>query len=302
MATLLDGTTANLVDLQENKTVAILIANSVQFIQEFLAVTFHLVCLSRLETTSGDIKNFLVLFLTLVVFTGPYLNLWLLFTEKIFFSTIDWWVWVEFLLAVLIGGAHIAGSATACVIINSWSQTKSTITWNVMSNIKEENNEVSAHFVEEMFAVSSLLIGCVYLLWLKKMRKDKSEAQDETGDDKNKNQGMIKIEIRFYCQLTLLVAAVSQAFPDAYLSPHVACYKLMMQRITWEIFGNRIGGGLVGLLISSAWCLARVNYRNGIQPHLGDHPHKAPAKKNTPMGQRQRMPGFQLVMQGDSYF
>jgi hypothetical protein len=65
--------------------VATNLADSFTVLQEWMAVTFHLVCLSRLETTA-DIKSFMVLFLTLVVFTGPYLNAWLLYTDYIFFK------------------------------------------------------------------------------------------------------------------------------------------------------------------------------------------------------------------------
>jgi hypothetical protein len=62
-----------------------ILANFVAFLQEFLAVTFQLVSLSRLEKTAG-LKSSLVLFLTLVVFTGPYLNAWLLFIYNIWFK------------------------------------------------------------------------------------------------------------------------------------------------------------------------------------------------------------------------
>jgi hypothetical protein len=275
------------------------LADGFTVVQEWMAVTFHLVCLSRLETTA-DIKSCMVLFLTLVVFTGPYLNAWLLYTDHIFFKELS--IGVEkilwnFLLGVLIAGAHVLGSLTASAIVRDWSsKSNSTIKWELTPIEQEKDNDLSTHVLEEMFAVASLLIGCVYLLWLKKMRNDKPEKDNE--------KGIPRIEIRFYFQLTLLVAAVSQAFPDAYLSPHVACYKFFMNRISVAVLFCRLGGGAVGFLISCIWCILRVNYRNGVQIVLPDEHEQKTAtnyKGFQPL-QKAEMPGFRLSMHGGSYF
>jgi hypothetical protein len=111
---------------------ATIFANIVLVLQEFIAVTFHLVCLSRLEATP-DIKSNLVLFLTLVVFTGPYLNAWLAFAEYIIFKH-----WKECSMTlenigmgVAITAAHVVGSVLAWGLV-PWMQNPSadTITWN----------------------------------------------------------------------------------------------------------------------------------------------------------------------------
>jgi len=303
MSTLLDGFLGKLFP-PFNENLATYLADFFTVFQEWMAVTFHLVCLSRLETTA-DIKSSLVLFLTLVVFTGPYLNAWLLYTENIFFLKMPYHIPYTFLKGLLVGAAHVLGSFTASAIVRDWqSISKSTIKWNISPTEQESDHDLAVHVIEEMFAVTSLLIGCVYLLWLKKMRNAKPEKAHE--------QGIQKIEIRFYFQLTLLVTAVAQAFPDAYLSPHVACYKIFMNRISVSVLLARLGGAAVGFLMSCIWCVLRVNYRNCIQSSLGDeHEHKALTYTRlnqqdtkytpTPTIAKERMPSIRLSMHGGSY-
>jgi hypothetical protein len=302
-----------------SKERATFFANIVQVLQEFIAVAFHLVCLSRLEATS-DIKSNLVLFLTLVVFTGPYLNAWLVFAEYIIFK--KWkgnMIWENILIGIGITAAHVVGSLLAwgCVLgmqpasVNTitWNK-KNAITWNITDPTKQtEALNVSTnwhvHFFEEIFAVASLLIGFIYLIWLTKLRKAKSI---------HKYESIIKIDIKFYFQLTLLVAAVGQAFPSAMLSPHVLSYKLLMQTITIPEVFSRLGGGAIGLIIASLWCLFRVSYRKTIQIKLDDeHDHNVHVYEQVPTGEAmhtvsavagssRQMPGIRLAMHGSSYF
>lgn len=296
-----------------------LFANIVLVLQEFIAVAFHLVCLSRLEA-SADIKSNLVLFLTLVVFTGPYLNAWLVFAEYIIFK--KWeacMIFENISIGFGITVAHILGSLLAwgCVL-GMQPASVNTITWNkkysIHANITEteanknaamwDNDHWHVHFFEEIFAVASLLIGFIYLLWLTKLRKEKSIQNFEKS---------IKIDIKFYFQLTLLVAAVAQAFPSAQLSPHVLSYKVLMQTITIPEFLSRLGGGAIGLMIACVWCLFRVSYRENIQPRLAeDHDHNTAfyheidqehnVNNHASLPQKSRMPAIRLSMHGSSYF
>ena len=299
-----------------SKQKATFFANFVLVMQELFAVAFHLVCLSRLEA-SADIKSNLVLFLTLVVFTGPYLNAWLVFAEYIIFKKWDEcaMTWENMLKGISITAAHILGSLLAwgCVIgmqpasVNNiiWDK-KNAITCNMTDDAKKkmamnDDSHWHVHLFEEIFAVASLLIGFIYLLWLTKLRKEKSVQEYEN---------IIKIDIKFYFQLTLLVAAVAQAFPSAQLSPHVLSYKLLMQTISIPQFLARLGGGAIGLLIACVWCLFRVTYRESIQKRLDpDHDHNAPVYEAVNRGQdmqnvtgmRGQMPGIRLSMHGGSY-
>ncbi len=289
--TKLMGNTIQRSDAQRNP---VLTANFVQICQEFIAVTFQLVCLSRIETTTDVIKPPLVLFLTLVVFTGPYLNTWLLFTENIIMKTWrdDAWMTLFILLS------HVVGSLLVWLLVIVWeppSITGNTIVWNkkkaltfnmtaeVATDAMWKEHHWYVHFIEEMFAVGTLIIGCAYLFWLRQVRRNKPIPEHQDKKD-------IKIEMKFYMQLTLLVAAVSQAFPSSQLSIHILCYKLWMQTITGNEYFARLGGGVVGLILGCLWCKARKNYHDSIQVNVSpEHEHFA-------------KPPVRLSMHGSSYF
>ena len=312
---------------------ATLLANAVAVLQEYLAVTFQLVCLSRLETTAG-IQSVLVLFLTLVVFTGPYLNGWLLYMDFICFK--KWghssedaaekkknvYMTVENLLVgLVITGAHILGSLTAWGVVKDLQHKgNSTIIWEKTAPATAKNNDLGVHFLEEMFGVLSLLIGCAYLLWLKNLRREKQNQAISINDVK-----LPKIEIKFYLQLTLLVAAVSQAFPSAYLSPHILCYKTFTQAITADVCLVRLAGGAAALVVACMWLLLRVVYRRSVQNKVDEnHEHHAkglkdynllPTNEKEPLNlkpliktpdlsrdEHQRMPPMRLSMHGGSYY
>ena len=155
------------------------------------------------------------------------------------------------------------------------------------------------HFVEETFAVGSLLIGCAYLLWLRETRRAKPKQ--------NEKENAIQIEMKFYLQLTLLVAAASQAFPSAQLSIHILCYKLWMQTITGVEFFARLVGGLLGLFVACLWCKARESYRKNIQNEVSPG-HEHYTKKGLHQAAAMHtanyalLPPIRLSMQGGSYF
>jgi hypothetical protein len=287
-------------------------ANIVQIGQEVIAVAFQLICLSRIETTTDFMKPTLVLFLTLVVFTGPYLNTWLVFTENIMIKEFH----DDRVMAFMILLAHVAGSLAACGFVIWWHPPSTrnsavVIVWNKKQALTYNMTKVQAeeamweeahwyvHFVEELFAVGSLLIGCAYLLWLRETRRAKPKPvyQKEKG---------IQIEMKFYLQLTLLVAAASQAFPSAALSVHILCFKLWMQTITGSEFFARLGGGVVGLALACLWCKAREGYRIHIQGKVsaGHEHHTIDGKQKASMQTTNYalLPPIRLAMQGASYF
>ena len=303
----------------KSKKKSTIFAYIVMVLQEFIAVTFQLVCLSRIETTTDFMKPLLVLFLTLVIFTGPYLNAWLLFTEYIIFKR--WWIWQNSLILFYIAAAHVVGSVSTGALVNGMAESstniiiwdkKKTITWNIIgddlkNNATWNNNQWHVHLIEEIIAVSCLLIGWAYLLWLRKMRNAKQQKKNPKG---------VKIEIKFYMQLTLLVAAVSQTFPSAQLSPHILSYRLYMQTITIPEFLSRLFGGLIGLGLGCLWCLFRDNYRVTIQEQLDpEHEHNLSVYQKAPSGSdhehiipsfdqkpRMQIPQIRLSMHGGSYY
>lgn len=302
-----------------DKSTANKFANFVLFLQELVAVVFHLVCLSRLEGASADIKSNLCLLLTLVVFTGPYLNAWLAFAENIIFKK---WDKPQMTLGNIgmglgITTAHVLGAITAWGLVN-WMRpaAHNTITWEQKNAITKDligdqvktdamwkNDNWHVYWLEEIFAVSSLIIGFIYLLWLMKLRKEKISHSAVTDT-------WIRIDIKFYFQLTLLVAAVAQAFPSAHLSPHILSYKLLMQTITIPEFLSRLGGGAIGLGIGSLWCMFRESYRESIQTQLDpEHDHHQSVRKTYQQvpalstGQKAYInpPSIRLSMHGSSY-
>ena len=262
----------------------------------------------------------LVLFLTLVVFTGPYLNAWLVFAENICFKKWKEGMAIENILMGLgITAAHVIGSLIAWGLVGymeppsvgtiTWD-TKKAITWNITGdaakkNVMENDDNWHVHFWEEIFAVWSLVIGFIYLWWLTKLRKAKSP------DYTLISERWIKIDIKFYFQLTLLVAAVAQAFPSAQLSPHILTYKVLTQTITIPEFLSRLGGGAIGMGIACVWCLFRVSYRASIQMNLDpEHDHSAEEYQAVPTARVQSFPSkpqihapaIRLSMHGSSYF
>ena len=270
------------------------LASFVILLQEFLAVLFQLVCLTRLNS---DITSNLVLFLTLVVFTGPYLNTWLLFADKMCFHMDAFeifWAIITFGFQLL--GAFVAASIVKSLNSNKWGDVIPFATPQEKKPDVYENEGIL--ICEEAFAVLTLLIACIYLLSLKYVRKEK---------DQQKNSTFTIIEITFYWQLTLVVAAACQAFPSAGMSPHILLFKLQMEVISVKEFGYRMLGGFIGLILTFLWFWLRVNYEV-VQEELPDgHEHKtrAKARNSNPKaiaGSAASLPLLRLSMNGNSYY
>lgn len=216
------------------------------FFQEFTSVAFQLICLSRLGT--DEIISNLVLFLTLIVFAGPYLNIYITFIHHICIKEdIGWY----FFKAVVIMVMHMGGALIATLIVtNSSEDWSNNIVWKSRpvsnSSITGYEFNWAREFYEEMTGVTSLLIGCAYLFWLQ-THEGIQEKIEKLRQDKNP---IPFFDINFFLRLTLLVASVSRAFPSAHLSFHISVYLRGMELISWEQFSAHVVGGLVGLLIT----------------------------------------------------
>ena len=173
--------------------------------------TYHIASDPSLASDNSLASTF-VLLLTLIVFNGPFLNLWLVVVDYACiedgFSRKRWYTFG------VIVGAQIAAIFLSYFFINLMrNDWKSTITWPEFTvSFKEAN----AHYywptmLEELIAVSSLLMGFLYLAWLRPEHKETNTP---------------KIDIQFFLSLTLLVAASIRAFPTAHLAPHVSTYLL----------------------------------------------------------------------------
>lgn len=237
------------------------------FIQELISVAFQLTCLSRLGT--DEIISNLVLFLTLIVFAGPYLNIYITFIHHI---CIKEDIGLYFFKALFIMVMHLCGALIATLIVTNSSQDWSdNIVWKSRplpnSSIPGYEFNWGVEFYEEMTGVISLLIGCAYLFWL----QTHEGIQDKIQNLKEKNNPIPYFDINFFLRLTLLVASVSRAFPSAHLSFHISVYLKGMNLITWDQFGAHVVGGLVGLVITVVLVKSRQFVYGKVPPANNSH-------------------------------
>lgn len=271
-------------------------------LQEAGALIFNIICGSRLGSrdyyfnvnvnqtdstyniakdpslvSDTSLASTFVLLLTLIVFNGPFLNLWLVVVDYACiedgFSRKKWYTFG------VIVGSQIAAIFLAYFFINVMQNDwKSTITWPKTSTI--EWTEHNAHYywptmIEELIAVTSLLMGFLYLAWLRPGHVESATP---------------KIDVQFFLSLTLLVAACIRAFPNAHLAPHVSTYLLASGQITgWEWFWHVLGG-VVGVLVVLYWNRLRMSYHRDQQVVFGLYEvNRVSASKNcvyqmAPMG------------------
>jgi len=224
------------------------------FVQELISVAFQLTCLSRLGT--DEITSNLVLFLTLIVFAGPYLNIYITFIHHICIKEdIGWYLPKALFIMVM----HLCGALIAFQIVTNASRDWSdNIVWKSKpvpnSSIPGYEFNWGVEFYEEMTGVISLLIGCAYLFWL----QTHEGIQDKIQNLKENNNPIPYFDINFFLRLTLLVASVSRAFPSAHLSFHISVYLRGMELIDWQSFSAHFVGGLVGLVISVVLVKSRI--------------------------------------------
>jgi hypothetical protein len=225
-------------------------------LQESLAVVFHLVCLSRLGTndyyypvtqkdeyrndinpaaslaSESKLASTLVLFLTLLVFDLPYINVWLYLNYFIGYTDdtkidIDSRKRKRIVTCVLVIVLYFAMTAAAWQFIKNISNVREgSVTWVVSADLSDYPDTKTNHlteFFEELFAVFSLLVGVYYLVIDSAFTK-----------------------IGFILKLTVLAAALFRAFPGTHLCPHISLYLVLMKFTNVETFLARSFGGLVG--------------------------------------------------------
>jgi hypothetical protein len=237
------------------------------FIQELISVAFQLTCLSRLGT--DEIISNLILFLTLIVFAGPYLNIYITFIHHICIKEDILWYLPKALFIMVM---HLCGALIATAIVtNSSRDWSDNIVWKSRpvpnSSITGYKFDWGIEFYEEMTGVTSLLIGCAYLFWL----QTHEGIQKKIEELKENNNPIPYFDINFFLRLTLLVASVSRAFPSVHLSFHISAYLLGMELISWDQFGAHVVGGLVGLLITVVLVKSRQFVYGKVPPAINSH-------------------------------
>ena len=234
--------------------------------QELGAVFFNLICGSRLgdrdyyydvtgtssKYTAGADASFIsnvslssmfVLFLTLHVWNGPYLNFWLVSLDYMCVKSrtpaTDPNGFTKLIRLCLILLAHLIAVGLAYWLIPvTRDNFKSSMTWPEISTTVNRDANMGYIFVEEVVAVSSLLVGFLYLAWLRPAPKD----GEPSGSD-----------IEFFIRLTLVVTACKRAFPSAHLSPHVSTYLWFSGQIIVDEWATRFGSGVIASALVVLW-------------------------------------------------
>lgn len=202
-------------------------------LKEFVAVVFQLVCYSRLR--SFDLfTGPLVLYLTLVVFSFPFLNPYLFAVLRL-----GPWNTGENLGYVLIqtfcvAAAQCGGGAVAAVIstnVNStWPSSGLVKSGSVvngtgvaagsMYNDSLENNWLGLVVLEEFAAVLALLVGVIHLVecHAESLLKKRPAPPPSTIDV------ITPLPSELVFQVCVLVAGIVCAFPSAHQALHVSIY------------------------------------------------------------------------------
>jgi hypothetical protein len=239
---------------------------------EVVSVFFQLVCYSRLGTkdyyylvNKTDAYNDvlepsltanLVLLVTLVIFQFPFMNEWILLMYDVCvigrssMSRVGCCVW---LLA-----CHALGVVLAWLVIKyvggGESKWSNAITWMSAEGAAtdEKRNDV-ADVIEEIVAVTALLVGYIHLTYLNFNKYNLFGSCEHLFSDFSDVTKKLAIPMEFTLHMTLLVAGLLRCFPTAHLSPHISFYLLIMRYTTWKGCACRVGGGLIGVGLSCAF-------------------------------------------------
>lgn len=229
-------------------------------VKEFVAVMFQLVCYSRLH--SFDLFNGpLVLYVTLIVFSFPFLNPYLFAVLRLGpWNKGTSWFGVIF-QTFLIACAQCGGGIVAALISNSvnsvWSSSALVRVNSVVNGIGVEagsmyidnfsNKERGLAFLEEFVAVLTLLVGVIHLMecHAASLLKNRPSAVPPPPPV----DGIFALPSELVFQVCVLVAGILCAFPSAHQAMHVSIFlEFSKEHPSHEVIWCRIGGGLVATI------------------------------------------------------
>lgn len=263
--------------------------------QELGAVFFNLICGSRLgdhdyyygvtgdnsKYTVGADANYIsnaslssmfVLFLTLHVWNGPYLNFWLVSLDYVCVKSrtheddpkhINGFTKFLRLCAILV--AHLIAVGLAYWLIPvTRDNFKSSMMWPEIVNSNRAQN-MGYIFVEEVVAVSTLLVSFLYLAWVRPAPMDGAPST---------------FDIEFFIRLTLVVTGCKRAFPSAHLSPHVSTYLWFSGQVYVDEWATRVGSGIIASIVVIIWD-KKVRQKTDGFDLLPDNEPKTASQNNT---------------------
>ena len=192
-----------------------------------------------------------VLFLTLHVWNGPYLNFWLVSLDYMCVKSrtpaTDPNGFTKLIRLCLILLAHLIAVGLAYWLIPvTRDNFKSSMTWPEISTTVNRDANMGYIFVEEVVAVSSLLVGFLYLAWLRSAECSSLRPAPKDGEPSGS-------DIEFFIRLTLVVTACKRAFPSAHLSPHVSTYLWFSGQIIVDEWATRFGSGVIASALVVLW-------------------------------------------------
>ena len=263
--------------------------------QELGAVFFNLVCGSRLGDhdyyygVTGDnskyiagadanyisnasLSSMFVLFLTLHVWNGPYLNFWLVSLDYVCVKSrtheddpkhINGFTKFLRLCAILV--AHLIAVGLAYWLIPvTRDNFKSSMTWPEIGTTVNRDSNKGFIFVEEVVAVFTLLVSFLYLAWLRPAPMDGAPST---------------FDIEFFIRLTLVVTGCKRAFPSAHLSPHVSTYLWFSGQVYVDEWATRVGSGIIASIAVIIWDKKVRKQTDGFDL-LSDDEHKTTSQNN----------------------
>ena len=259
---------------------------------EFASVLFQLVCFSRLgpndyyyvangSTGASDARHSeepsvaanLVLFVTLVVFQFPFLNGYVLFMYDT--CVIGRTSWPRVVLCLLLVGVQLAAVWVATLCIHAAQQGQAPwrgkVTWMAPKQKLEAGDNGrnwGVEFLEELVAVTALLVGYVHLTYLNFGTIGLFRSPTHFFSTIEPVVQKLAIPLPFIVHVTLLVAGLLRAFPTAHLSPHVSLYILLMGYTTDVAFGFRVLGGVAAFGVSYVLFWGFYVERTGVHPRV----------------------------------
>ena len=213
-------------------------------VKEFFAVVFQLVCYSRLN--SFDLfTGPLILYVTLVVFSFPFLNPYLFAVLRLGpWNTGEAWV-ATLCQTLSVAAAQCAGGVAAAVISKgaslTWPDAMLVQVGSIVNGTGKNagviyNDSLSENWsrivvIEEFAAVLALLVGVIHLvechagsLLKNRPRVSSLVAQETYRPNVSAEDTIVPVPSELVFQVCVLVAGILCAFPSAHQALHVSVF------------------------------------------------------------------------------
>jgi len=222
--------------------------------KEFFAVVFQLVCYSRLN--SFDLfTGPLILYVTLVVFSFPFLNPYLFAVLRLGpWNTGEAWM-ATLLQTLFVAVAQCVGAVVAAFISKgARSAWPSAMLVDVNSVVNGTGREAGVIYndslpdswsgivvIEEFAAVLALVVGVIHLVECHAgpLLRNRNNSPPPTED------GIVPVPSELVFQVCVLVAGIICAFPSAHQAMHISVYLEVSEVYGAKVIWLRFLGGAI---------------------------------------------------------